>query len=151
MPRRLHHFIFIIALTGLVNLAQASEPPLVEVWKGPTCGCCNDWIKHMQDNGFKVKSYDTGNADMRPKLGLSVKYGSCHTARVGGYVVEGHVPAADVKRLLAENPNALGLAAPGMPVGSPGMDGPEYGGRKDAYDVLLVGKDGRARVYQPHR
>jgi len=148
---RLPLSLALIVFAFSFSVVQASEPPLVEVWKGPTCGCCNDWIKHMQDNGFKVKSYDTGNADMRAKLGLSVKYGSCHTAKVGGYVVEGHVPAADVKRPLAEKPNALGLAAPGMPVGSPGMDGPEYGGRKDAYDVLLVGKDGRARVYQPHR
>ena len=84
-------------------------------------------------------------------LGIPQKYGSCHTAQIGGYAIEGHVPASDIQRLLREAPQAIGLAAPGMPVGSPGMDGPAYGGRKDAYDVLLIGKSGSSTVYQSHR
>jgi len=89
---------------------------------------------------------------MRTRLGIAPQYGSCHTARVGGYAIEGHVPAADIRRLLKERPKAIGLAVPGMPVGSPGMDGPAYGGHKDPYDVLLlVGANGDARIFQTYR
>ncbi len=123
----------------------------MEVWKGPECGCCNDWIDHVQAAGFSVKSYDTGNHEMRARLGLPVRYGSCHTAWIDGYVIEGHVPAREIERLLRERPEAIGLAVPAMPVGSPGMDGPEYRGRKDPYDVLLVRRDGRATVFQSYR
>ena len=139
------------ALPSGVLAQRAADGPLVEVWKSPTCGCCKDWIAHMQANGFRVVAHDEGNNAARARLGLPARYGSCHTARVGGYVIEGHVPAAEVRRLLAERPAALGLAVPGMPVGSPGMDGPEYGGRKDPYDTLLVHRDGSARVFQSHR
>ena len=120
---------------------QAQSLPLMEVWKDPDCGCCKDWVKHLEANGFRVKTYDEGNTAARKRLGLPDKLGSCHTAKVGGYVVEGHVPARDIQRLLREKPQALGLTVPGMPVGSPGMDGPEYKGRKDPYDVLLVTKN----------
>ena len=130
--------------------ASPSRIP-VEVWKDPSCGCCGDWIAHMQQNGFQVTTHDSGNNAVRAKLGLPKQYASCHTALVGGYLVEGHVPAADVKRLLKEKPKALGLAVPGMPVGSPGMDGPVYGGRRDAYDTVLVLRDGSSRVFQSHR
>ena len=129
----------------------AIDPMAVEVWKDPSCGCCGDWIDHMQKNGFKVTTHDVGNNAVRKRLGLPEKYGSCHTALVGGYVVEGHVPADDVKRLLKEKPNALGVAVPGMPIGSPGMDGPAYGGRRDAYDTVLVLRDGSSQVFQSHR
>ena len=105
----------------------------------------------MQSSGFAVKVHDTGNNAARVRLGMPQKLGSCHTALVGGYVVEGHVPARDVKRLLKERPKALGLAAPGMPVGSPGMDGPAYGGRKDPYDVLLVQADGNTTIFRAYR
>ncbi|MDK2797239.1 MAG: hypothetical protein PWQ19_789 [Tepidiphilus sp.] len=125
----------------------AEESPLVKVWKSPYCGCCKEWIAHMQANGFQVQTFEVGNSEVRSRLGMPMRYGSCHTAVVQGYVIEGHVPAADVKRLLAEKPNALGLAVPGMPIGSPGMDGVAYGGRRDAYKVLLVGKDGAAQVF----
>ena len=87
----------------------------------------------------------------RARLGIPVRYGSCHTALVGGYAIEGHVPAREIRRLLAQRPVAVGLAVPAMPIGSPGMDGPAYGGRKDPFDVLLVGLDGSASVYQPYR
>lgn len=126
------------------------EKATIEVWKGPTCGCCKDWISHMTSNGFAAVTHDTGNADARARLGLPAKYGSCHTATVGGYVIEGHVPASEVRRLLKEKPRALGLAVPGMPIGSPGMDGSEYKGRRDAYQVLLIGRDGTATPYRSY-
>lgn len=122
--------------------------PLVEVWKSPTCGCCGAWIEHMQAAGFDVRIHDVGNTAARAKAGLPATFGSCHTALVDGYVVEGHVPAHDVKRLLAERPGALGLAVPGMPIGSPGM---EQGNQRDPYDVLLVARDGAASVWQAYR
>jgi hypothetical protein len=128
-------------------LAARAAMPAVEVWKDPSCGCCGEWVKHMQANGFRVIVHDSGNNAMRAKLGIDRKYGSCHTALVGGYAVEGHVPAADIIRLLAQRPQALGLAAPGMPVGSPGMDGPIYKGRVDQYEVLLLARDGTASVF----
>ena len=125
--------------------------PLVEVWKSPTCGCCKEWIAHLRQNGFDVRSNDSGNNRARRELGMPVEYGSCHTAKIGQFVIEGHVPADDILRLLRESPDALGLAVPGMPVGSPGMDGPVYRGRTDPYDVLLVARDGSASVFQSYR
>ncbi len=131
-------------------LAQAPGKVLVEVWKDPNCGCCKDWVSHLERNGFAVKMNDTGNDAMRAKLGIPVKLGSCHTALVGGYAVEGHVPAADIRRLLKDRPAAIGLTVPGMPVGSPGMDGGIYGNRRDPYDVLLVLKTGEPRVFSSY-
>jgi len=131
--------------------ATESAAPLVEVWKDPSCGCCKDWIKHLEANGFAVRVFETGNTAMRGRLGIPAQFGSCHTARVGGYAVEGHVPARDIRRLLKERPSAVGLAVPAMPVGSPGMDGPEYRGRRDPYDVLLVMQGGRSTVFQSYR
>jgi hypothetical protein len=135
------------ALAAVPIAVQAQSKPLVEVWKSPSCGCCKDWVAHMEAHGFAVKVNDTGNTAMRGRLGIPMALGSCHTARVAGYALEGHVPAADVKRLLAQRPQAVGLAVPGMPVGSPGMDGPEYGTRRDRYEVLLVRKDGSHSVF----
>ncbi len=139
-----------LALLAAAAGVQAQQPSavLVEVWKDPNCGCCKDWVAHLEANGFKVKVNDTGNAAMRSRLGVAQKYGSCHTGLVGGYAVEGHVPAREIRRLLKEKPQAVGLAVPGMPVGSPGMDGKVYGGRQDAYDVVLLARDGSASVYQ---
>lgn len=139
----------LLAWTGARAAAPAAT--LVEVWKGPSCGCCKDWIKHLEANGFQVKAHDTGNTDARARLGVPLQYGSCHTAQVGGYAVEGHVPSSDIRRLLKERPNAIGIAVPGMPIGSPGMDGPEHGPRRDPYDVLLVRKDGSATPFQTYR
>lgn len=137
---------------GLVPLAAGAAEPVseVQVWKDPNCGCCKDWIAHMQANGFSVRVHEQGNNAARSRLGLPRQYGSCHTALVGGYVVEGHVPVADIRRLLRERPQALGLAVPGMPIGSPGMDGPAYGGRRNPYQVLLIGKDGSAQVFNSY-
>lgn len=133
---------------GFALAASPAAPMAVEVWKDPECGCCKDWVSHLQAAGFKVRVHDTGNNAVRARLGVDKKHGSCHTAVVGGYALEGHVPAREVKRLLSERPAALGLAVPGMPVGSPGMDGAVYGGRKDTFDVLLLAKDGTSQVYQ---
>ena len=148
------------ALTALALLGAAYGVPrlafaaaggaALEVWKDPSCGCCQDWIDHMQAHGFVAKVHDSGNDAARARLGLAPQLGSCHTAVVGGYVVEGHVPAQDVRRLLAKKPKALGLAVPGMPVGSPGMDGAAYGTRRDPYDVLLVARDGSTQVFSSY-
>ena len=134
----------------LLQKTVLAQVTTVEVWKDPNCGCCQLWVEHLQAHGFKVNVRDVGNTAARQRLGMAEKWGSCHTATVGGYVIEGHVPAADIRRLLKERPLALGLSVPGMPIGSPGMDGPEYKGRKDAFDVLLVQKDGSAKSFQAY-
>ena len=119
-----------------------------EVWKSPTCGCCKAWVKHLEANGFAVTAHDVADtAAMRKQLGMPANLGSCHSARIGGYAVEGHVPASDIKRLLTEKLHAVGLSVPGMPIGSPGM---EQGGQKDKYQVLLVLHDGTTRIFQSH-
>ncbi len=132
-----------MALIAIPALAANTLPP-VEVFKNPSCGCCGAWVDHLKAAGFNVKVTMVDDTSVaRKKHGLPDKFGSCHTAVVAGYVVEGHVPAADVKKLLAMKPQAIGIAVPGMPVGSPGM---EMGSRKDPYQVLLVDKQGRERV-----
>ena len=125
---------------------------LVTVWKTPTCGCCKDWVVHLRKEGFEVSTNDVSDtAPIRQKLGLAAKFGSCHTAQVGGYVLEGHVPAQEVKRLLTEKPMAVGPAVPSMPVGAPGMEMQgEMLGLRDAFNVLLVTADGNSRVYQSY-
>lgn len=147
-------------LTGLASalalfpVAMAQAKPRVEVWKDPNCGCCQDWISHLEANGFQTRVHDSGNAAARVKLGVPEKLGSCHTGRISvagrPYALEGHVPAREIHRLMKERPQAIGLAVPGMPTGSPGMDGPAYGGRQDAYAVLLIQNDGRTAVYQQY-
>jgi len=127
--------------------AKEALPP-VQVFKNPSCGCCGAWVDHMKAAGFAVNVTEVDDTSVaRKKYGLPDRFGSCHTAVVGGYVVEGHVPANDVKKLLAMKTVAVGLAVPGMPVGSPGM---EMGSRKDRYQVLLVAKDGRQRVFSAY-
>ena len=138
-------------LLPLVGARAAVGRPVVEVWKDPSCGCCKDWIAHMEQTGFVLRVHDSGNTAARARFGMPVKFGSCHTARIGGYTIEGHVPAREIQRLLQEKPQAVGLAVPGMVVGSPGMDGPAYGQRKDPYDVILVKADGSSIVYQSYR
>lgn len=150
--RRLRRSILLAGAALMMPTAWAQHAPMqLDVWKSPTCGCCKDWVAHMEAAGFRVNVHETGNAAMRERLGIPVALGSCHTARAAGYALEGHVPAADVRRLLRERPDAVGLAVPGMPIGSPGMDGPEYGGRRDPYEVLLVAKGGGTRVFASHR
>jgi hypothetical protein len=149
--RRLFAALLVGAVWAAVPAAFAEELPVVEVWKGPKCVCCRDWIKHLEANGFRVNAHDTGNTTIRKQLGIPKELGSCHTARVGGYVIEGHVPAREISRLLKEKPAGLGLAVPRMPLGSPGMDGPAYGNKRDPYDVLLVTQEGKTTVYQSYR
>lgn len=127
-----------------------TQKPLIEVWKNPTCGCCKDWVAHLEANGFATKVNETDNSATRSRLGVADAYASCHTALIEGYAVEGHVPAPDIRRLLKERPDAIGLAVPGMVIGSPGMDGPAYGGRRDSYSVLLLSKSGGATDYEAH-
>jgi hypothetical protein len=140
---------------GLVLLPTLSfavaEKPVITMWRGPKCGCCKDWAAYIEKNGFNVKAFDEGNTEMRQKLGMPVQFGSCHTALINGYVIEGHVPAREIKRLLVEKPKVLGLAVPAMPLGSPGMDGPEYKDKKDPYDVLVISLNGGSSVYQAYR
>jgi hypothetical protein len=145
---------FTVSLALAVVGAGARATPVtpsIEVWTGPSCSCCHDWIKHLQASGFRVKAHDGGNSEARARLGMPIQYGACHTARAGSYAIEGHVPARDIHRLLKDRPAAVGLAVPAMPRGAPGMDGPDYGGARDPYDVLLVQRDGSSRVYQSHR
>lgn len=120
---------------------------VVEVYKSPECGCCKAWAEHLQKNGFTVILHDVDDVPAaRKKLGMPNRFGACHTAKVGQYLVEGHVPAADIKRLLKEHPEAIGLAVPAMPPGSPGMEGEH----SVPYDTLLVTQDGNAKVFAHH-
>ncbi len=136
-------FAFALLLPALA--AQAG--PLVEVFKSPDCGCCGEWVKHLQTNGFEVRVRDVAEpGEHRRRLGMPDELGACHTATVGAYVIEGHVPVREIRRLLKEKPKALGLSVPGMPAGSPGMEGP----RSVPYKVLLVERGGGHRVYQSY-
>lgn len=141
----------LVSMLLMAPAAPAQQPaplPLMKVWKTPTCGCCGKWVQHMEAAGFRVEVTDVDDVDPVKKAnGLPLRLASCHTALVGGYVVEGHVPAGDVRRLLREKPAILGLAAPGMPAGSPGMDVPG----SPAYDVLSVARDGTTSVYATHK
>ncbi len=138
--------VFIAGLTaGLMLLAAPGQARAekVVVYKSPTCGCCKAWVKHLRDNGFEVEVHQRYNVEpVKDEMGVPKPLRSCHTAKVGGYVIEGHVPADLIVKLLEEKPAAAGLAVPGMPMGSPGMEGP----RKDPYDVILFGDQG-SRVY----
>ena len=126
-----------------------SDASLLSVHKTPTCGCCGEWVEHMRQSGFEVEVFEANDlSPVKQRVGLPYGLGSCHTAEIDGYFVEGHVPATDVKRLLSERPDARGLTVPGMPLGSPGMEVP--GGRREAYDVLLVRPDGTTEVYASH-
>jgi hypothetical protein len=124
----------------LATGARADALPHVLVYRNPTCGCCHKWIEHLIANGFGVTVRDAPSlTPIRQALGVPAELAACHTAQVGGYVVEGHVPAVAIKRLLSEKPEARGLAVPGMPIGSPGMEG----GEPETYDVILFGAGGQ--------
>ncbi|KIN91132.1 DUF411 domain-containing protein [Thauera sp. SWB20] len=135
------------AALGLAAPALAS-PDEVVMYKDPNCGCCGKWAEHMRSAGFPVKEVASPRMDLvKQEAGVPEALGSCHTAKVGGYVVEGHVPAADVRRMLAEKPAIRGLSAPGMPLGSPGMEGPYPAER---YDVVSFDAQGRSAVFSKH-
>jgi len=145
-----------VAGLGAVSLGTASvayaAAETITVWKTPTCGCCKAWVAHLRKNGFDVVTNDVDDTTaIRKKLGFPEQFGSCHTAKLGEYVLEGHVPADDIRKLLQDKPKARGLAVPGMPLGSPGMEGTgSYAGIRHAYNVLLVLNDGRSRVFKSY-
>ena len=156
--RKLSRRGFISSSVGVAVAAHLAVPGVlladelpIEVWTNPACGCCKEWIKYLEANGFAVTAYNEGGKEAMERLGMPTRYGSCHTAEIEGYAIEGHVPVREILRLVQEKPDAIGISVPGMPRGSPGMDGPEYGGVEDPYDVLLVGRDGYATVYQSYR
>lgn len=144
----------LIASAGLFSIssaacAQTPRETALTVYKTPTCGCCDGWVAHMREAGFAVTVNnvpDTG--PVRARHGLPDALAACHTGLVGGYLIEGHVPAADVRRLLAQKPAAIGLAVPGMPMGSPGME--TLRNDRDPYDTLLVLRNGASRVFARH-
>lgn len=136
-----------IAAAIVLQGGSAAEASDVNVYKAPSCGCCDAWADHLRDNGFTVAVEDVEDLDaVKQRLGVPAPLQSCHTATVEGYVVEGHVPAADIRRLLTEQPEATGLAVPGMPIGSPGM---EQGDRREPYATTLFGPDGQS-TYARH-
>ncbi len=138
---------FFAAITFLIFQGFMSQPASAEetitVYKSPTCGCCTGWVSYLKANGFKVEAIDTNDViKYKKKAGLPPKLSACHTAFIDGYVIEGHVPVNDIKRLLAERPAVTGLAVPGMPMGSPGM-----GGKKVRYPVFTFDKSGKTTVF----
>ncbi|TCK98887.1 hypothetical protein BXY66_4129 [Shimia isoporae] len=138
------------ALSPLASLPAIAADPVIQVAKSPTCGCCGAWEEHLRISGFKVDSHPIPDENLwalKAKLGITDDTSSCHTAMIDGYVIEGHVPADDIRRLLAERPDAVGLTVPGMPIGSPGM---EMGGEVEPYDTLLIRKDGSTEVFASH-
>ena len=138
-----------LGCAGLVAAQQQSSGPLVEVFKTPTCGCCAKWVEHMRTNGFNVRTTDMNDvSEIKRTRGVPDQLHSCHTAVVNGYVIEGHVPAADVHRLLKEKPAVTGIAVGGMPIGSPGMEFP--GSKGDAYNVVAFDKSGKTQVFAKH-
>lgn len=144
LKTQLRH-VLAAALLGVV--AGALAAPAATVYKDPACGCCGAWVDHLKANGFPVTVHETQTvSDQKKRLGVPEALASCHTAVIDGYVIEGHVPAADIKRLLAERPRASGLAVPGMPQGSPGMET----GKLDPYNVMLFDKAGKTSVYKTY-
>lgn len=131
--------------TVALNPADSS---LITVYKTPTCGCCAEWVDHMRANGFRVAVTDVAQlGPVKQTHGVPGDVATCHTGKIGGYFVEGHVPAEDVRRMLRERPDIIGIAVPGMPQGSPGM---EQGGTPESYDVIAIGKDGSRKVWASH-
>jgi hypothetical protein len=129
---------------------KAAALPSMVVYKSPTCGCCTIWVEHVRAAGFQVEVHNVDEEKMQSVSsggGVPNDLDSCHTAKVGGYTIEGHVPAADIQRLLKEKPAVAGIAVPGMPIGSPGM---EMGGRKDPFSTIAFTKDGKKTVFAKH-
>ena len=132
---------------ALLSTSASADDLKISVYKSPTCGCCSKWVSHLQQNGFEVETTDLNDLRVIKSMsGIKPEQASCHTAKIGDYVIEGHVPADDIKRLLSERPQARGLAVPGMPTGSPGMEHPN----PEHYQVLLLGNDGTTEVFAEH-
>ena len=137
----------LVALTLAATLPLGAAAIKVQVYKTATCGCCAKWVEHLKANGFAVSVQDVpSTAEYRKKYGVPEQMGSCHTAVAGGYTIEGHVPAADIQRLIKSGSKAKGLAVPGMPAGSPGMETPT----PDGYSTMIFQQDGKVSVYQAH-
>ena len=160
MNKVLKHKVFTgIFVVGFLSVASAvlfispapvkadTTMPKVTVYKTATCGCCKKWVKHLENKGFIVESKNLNSlSSIKEELGIKPKNRSCHTAKVGNYFVEGHVPAEDIKKMITSSADIKGLAVPGMPMGSPGMEG----SRKDDYDVYAISNDGGYNVYNSH-
>ena len=141
--------LFVILISFGFSSARAADTKDVqlEVWKSPSCGCCSKWVQYMTSHNYDVKPNDVTHgilAKIKMEAGIGPQLASCHTAKIGGYVIEGHVPVEDINRLLKKRPDAIGLAVPGMPMGSPGM---EYGNEREPYEVFLIKKDGTVEIY----
>jgi hypothetical protein len=153
--RFFQHSLIAVAGTALgirtvgAQTAQGALP-VMTVYKSASCGCCSQWVDHAKDNGFTVREVNTDDlSTVKREMGIPARLASCHTVMVGGYLVEGHVPAGDVKRLLREKPKVRGIAVPGMPIGSPGMEqGPVSG--YERYDVVAFTADGSVSVFASH-
>ena len=140
-------FILTLLLAGPVTAQGAGQR--VEVWKSPTCGCCGKWVEHLRAAGFDVQVKDSARmSTVKSQLGVPDDLQACHTAKVGGYVVEGHVPAADIVELLAKKPDVSGISVPGMPMGSPGMEVPS--GEKEPFETLTFDRSGKTKVFAKH-
>ena len=150
LSRLVFAVVFTVALGAFGPTAMAADPFVVHVTKTATCGCCAAWVEHIDEAGFDVVVRDVSNealAAFKHRVGIDAHHRSCHTALVEDYVIEGHVDAREIARLLDERPDALGLAVPGMPLGSPGMD---FGTRRQPYETLLLVRDGHERVFARH-
>jgi len=147
-----YFFPLLVILTSSIymgfNLAsKTAQAEEIMVYKSPTCGCCNKWVSHLENQGFDVKTKNMRDVRLiKDEFGVQQKFQSCHTAKIGKYFIEGHVSAKDIKRLLKEKPDIKGLSVPGMPMGSPGMEGH----RKDKYDVIAIDKNNNTRIYSKH-
>lgn len=138
-----------VAASTSVRPVTTANGPLMQVHKTPTCGCCEAWVTHLRESGFKVEVFNEDNLDpIKTRLGVPSAKGSCHTSEVEGYLLEGHVPAGDIRRLLAERPRAIGLVLPGMPIGSPGME--IEGTSARPFTVELVKLDGTTEAFSSH-
>lgn len=138
--------LLVVVLLAACSGSATQAQPVVTVYKSPTCGCCGNWVQHMRSNGFKVEVHDVEDImSVKRQYGVPGELSSCHTAIVDGYVVEGHVPAADVQRLLQERPQVVGIAVPGMPVGAPGMEVP--GATPQSYNVIAFDRNGHTSVF----
>ncbi len=138
--------LLVVVLLAACSSSATQTQPVVTVYKSPTCGCCGNWVQHMRSNGFKVEVHDVEDImSVKRQHGVPGELSSCHTAIVDGYVVEGHVPAAEVQRLLQERPQVAGIAVPGMPVGAPGMDVP--GATPQPYKVIAFDRNGHTSVF----
>lgn len=137
------------AVTAAACAPGRPQPTELTVYKTPSCGCCTGWVNHMRGAGFEARVRELPDlSSIRSARGVPETLASCHTAVIGGYVLEGHVPAGDVRKLLAERPDAVGLAVPAMPLGSPGMETPD--GQREPYETLLILRGGGARVFARH-